>query len=487
MIQLEGGGFSCTFVLVHPHELAQEGEEERHRHDKGQYIGDGLADLNADQTKEPGQGEDEGDKEDTLTAAGEERCPAGLADALEQHVRGDDDRLQENCKALIMECRQSDGCYFGVVTEQADQSFAIHPAGGDDDGQETETRQHGKDAGLLDPAVFPCAVVETGHRLKSLTGADGDRDDEHENTGDDAHTGNSGVTITPGGNVQQHTADAVQTLTAKTGKTGEENGAELLRAACDRRNLKLADGFSTKEHRKQDAEADGLTQSRCDAGTGSSQSKAKDKYRVKDHIQHAAGHETDHSEAGLALVAKDVVHDKAGHHERSSNEDRPCIGAGVGQDRLGAAQHHHEMGQGHKTGDGEDQTEQQGGEEAGRSKPGSGFCVLAAKAPADDASGTVAQHKTQSLDDSHQAGNNADRTGRAGGDLTDEEGIRQIVDAGDEHTQDGGRGETQDQFWDRRLGHFSELLVAAVIGVHGQNLTFAFKHRKAALLHVKER
>ena len=56
-------------------------------------IGDGLAQLNAAQAPDAGQGEDERDEADALTAAGEEGGPARLADGLEHHIRHDDDGL----------------------------------------------------------------------------------------------------------------------------------------------------------------------------------------------------------------------------------------------------------------------------------------------------------------------------------------------------------------------------------------------------------
>lgn len=51
-----------SLSFVHPHQLTQEGEEEGHSDKEGQHIGDGLADLNTQQPKGPGQGEDERDE-----------------------------------------------------------------------------------------------------------------------------------------------------------------------------------------------------------------------------------------------------------------------------------------------------------------------------------------------------------------------------------------------------------------------------------------
>ena len=74
-------------------QLLQEGQKERHRDAEGEAIGDGLAQLDAAQAPDVGQGEDERDETDALTAAGEEGSPARLADGLEHHIRHDDDGL----------------------------------------------------------------------------------------------------------------------------------------------------------------------------------------------------------------------------------------------------------------------------------------------------------------------------------------------------------------------------------------------------------
>ena len=81
-----------SFVYLCPHCL-QEGQQERHRDAEGEAIGDGLAQLDAAQAPDAGQGEDERDETDALTAAGEEGSPARLADGLEHHIRHDDDGL----------------------------------------------------------------------------------------------------------------------------------------------------------------------------------------------------------------------------------------------------------------------------------------------------------------------------------------------------------------------------------------------------------
>ena len=448
--------------FVHPHQLTQEGEEEGHSDKEGQHIGDGLADLNTQQPKGPGQGEDEWDEKHALTAAGQKGGPARFADGLEQHVARHDHGLQQHGKALVAEGRQGHGGDFGIIAEKADEGLGIEPADGENDREEAEAGCHGEQAGLLHPAVLSGTIVEACHRLKTLTGADGHRDDEHEDAGNDAHAGHGSVTIAAGGDVQQHSANTVQALTAKAGHTSHQDGAELRRAAGDCRDPELADRFAPQEHGQQDAEADGLAQGRGKARTGGAHAQPKDEQRVQRDVQQAAGDQADHGKAGLALIAQDIVHHQTGHHNGSGQQDVPRVGTGMGQDGLGAAQQHHKIGQGEQACHCDDAAEHQRREEAGGSKPGGGIGVLAAQAAADDAAGAVAQHEAQRLDNGHQAGNDAHCTGCAGGDLAHKKGVGQIVDAGDEHAQYRGSRQTQDQFRDGGLRHFAELLRAAV-------------------------
>ena len=150
----------------------------------------------------------------------------------------------------------------------------------------------------------------------------------------------------------------------------------------------------------------------------------------------------------------------------------------MGQDGLGAAQQHHKIGQGEQACRCDDAAEHQRCEEAGGSKPGGSIGVLAAQAAADDAAGAVAQHEAQRLENGHQAGNDTHRAGSAGGDAPYKKGIGQIVDAGDQHTQNRGRGKAEDQPGDRSLGHFMILHRSAVLLGHGK--ISSFKNEKAA-------
>ena len=119
--------------------------------------------------------------------------------------------------------------------------------------------------------VLARAVVEGRHRLQTLSHADGHREDEHKNAGHDAHARHGGIAVAAGGDVQQHTADAVQPLSAKAGRAACKDLQKLARVPGDGGKPELADGFAPQEHIQQNTKADGLAESGGDTGTGSAQ------------------------------------------------------------------------------------------------------------------------------------------------------------------------------------------------------------------------
>ena len=67
---------------------------------------------------------------------------------------------------------------------------------------------------------------------------------------------------------------------------------------------------------------------------------------------------------------------------------------------------------------------------------------------------TVPEHKAECLNNRHQRGDDADGTAGTGVvELSDEVGVGKIVDARDQHTEDGGKSKSQDQCRDLRFGH----------------------------------
>ena len=105
----------------------------------------------------------------------------------------------------------------------------------------------------------------------------------------------------------------------------------------------------------------------------------------------------------------------------------------MGQNGVGAAQQQHKVRQSGKPCHRQHHAKGQRRKKAGGGKTGGGVGVLTAQAAADNGAGAVPQHKAQSLNNGHQAGNHAHRAGGAGGDAPHKKGIGQVVDAGDQH------------------------------------------------------
>ena len=172
--------------------------------------------------------------------------------------------------------------------------------------------------------------------------------------------------------------------------------------------------------------------------------KDENQQRVKKQIQHRACHEPDHGFHGEALIAQDIVKDKAARDEGRAEQDKAAVGARVGQDRLGTAEKAQKLieketaPQGHK--DPEAYCRQKtGGGDAARA-----LAVPLPEQPGDLAAGALPEHEADSLQDRHIAEHHADRAGGRGAKPPDEGGVRHIVDAGDQHADRCRDAETHD-------------------------------------------
>ena len=77
----------------------------------------------------------------------------------------------------------------------------------------------------------------------------------------------------------------------------------------------------------------------------------------------------------------------------------------------------------------------------------------------------MSEEKADRLNDRHEGKRHADRAGCACiFQLGDEEGICHIVKAGDEHTDDGGRGKPADELF-RRLRRHAALFFLLFLGI----------------------
>ncbi len=145
--------------------------------------------------------------------------------------------MMTGCKnmaaTLVTERGQGHGQHLRVIAEEVDQGLAVNQQTTLSTQTKTERRKDCENSGLPYPAVLFGTIVERGHGLQALAHADGDGQDEHKDAGDDAHARHGGVAVLAGGNVQQHTANAVQALTAEAGGTVGKDEQVVARRAGD--------------------------------------------------------------------------------------------------------------------------------------------------------------------------------------------------------------------------------------------------------------
>ena len=239
--------------------------------------------------------------------------------------------------------------------------------------------------------------------------------------------------------VQQHSGDAVESLAEQAGKTGRHNIQIHPEPGGSPFQGQAALGPAGQEHGQKNPKADDLAQRCGKARARDPHTHSEHKDGISDHVEDGACHQSDHAQGGPAFIAEDIIHGQAGRHERRRDQDIGNIGPGKGRDGLRAAQSHDHGTQDSKADAGDDRAAYKGTGKAGRSVYRSPLRIPAAQSPGNGAAGTLAEHKGKGLDDRHEPEYDADSSGGAVAQLPDKGRIHQIIDIGDQHT-DNGRG-----------------------------------------------
>ena len=106
----------------------------------------------------------------------------------------------------------------------------------------------------------------------------------------------------------------------------------------------------------------------------------------------------------------------------------------------------------HQPDDHDDRARRERGEKAGRRHALGLLAVLRAELARDVIARALTEEKADRLNERHQRKHHADRAGRARAEPADKEGVRHVVDRGDEHADDGRHGHFADQRLDRGFG-----------------------------------
>ena len=100
-------------------------------------------------------------------------------------------------------------------------------------------------------------------------------------------------------------------------------GLEILEADRQRVGFRVA-------HHQQNYKADNLRQRSGKRRACRAHIQRKNKNRVENDVQDAAGGDADHAVQGQSLKAEQVIHDEGTHHKRHGIENvgRVCLGIG---------------------------------------------------------------------------------------------------------------------------------------------------------------
>ena len=268
--------------------------------------------------------------------------------------------------------------------------------------------------------------------------------------------------------VEHQTGEAGEPLAEQGGKAGGDDQPHVGHLSGEIPEGELAFSLSGQEHIEQNKEAGRLGERRGDTGAGGAHMEHEDEDGIHDHVEDAAGDQTDHGLEGHALVAEDVVEHAAAGEQRPRQQNGDAIVSGIGENGVGAAEQVHEGREEKKSHRADDQPQGQREEEARGGIAGGAVGVVLSQAAGDVAAGAVAEHEAECLEDGHEAVDNADGARGALAQLADKVGVGHVVDVGDEHAGDGGDAQVQDELGNGRHGHLPELFFAGHGGaLHG--------------------
>ena len=196
--------------------------------------------------------------------------------------------------------------------------------------------------------------------------------------------------------------------------------------------------------------------------------KAEHEDGVSDDVEHRSGKKTDHAQGSLALIAEHIIHYERSNHHGAGSQDKEDIGSGVGGDCLRAPQQVDQGVDKDQAAHRYEDASNQGTKESGRGYAGRPVVILAAKHPGQDAAGSLAEHKSDSLYDGHKTEDDTDRPAGAGTQLADKCGVSHVINAGDQHADNGRNRQGHDQFMNRGLCHFFILCFSCI---HNQSLS----------------
>jgi len=391
--------------------------------------------------QKPCHGIDDGDEAGTLPGGCQNEGTLGIAQAGAEHIDNGDPRVDGQGDALQNDAQRADLLHFGVFAgEDGDQGLGENNEDGSH-GRRADESDLGGEAVALFHTVKPFgAPVEAGHRLEAAAEAQDDAEGEHHDLGADADARQNGV-----GNVARQ---IVEHDGGNHRKTAAEHGGRTHGNHVVNDVLAVADVLDGQvEHtplgdigEQENSEADHLGDHCRQRRAGNAHIQTEDEDGVQGAVEDTAEAHADHGKRGAALTSQALVHDKAGSHKGSGEEDVGGVVNGILLTGGGGTQQANHGS--HKNGaeDHQQSADAEGGEEGGGKDLTGLFVVALAHQPGHVAVGTQSQQRAAHHDQLVKGGVDTDGGGGVGTQGADEVGIRQRVNGVNKEGDDGGDG-----------------------------------------------
>lgn len=417
--------------------------------------------------------DDERNEEQALTRSGKDVGAYRLSARLHHHVGHHHEAAGRKHNHLIAQRGNANGDYSGIV---AKQRYGLLAEDDEHDGPKQEkhgAQTGGKPKSLLHPIVAFGAIAEATHRLETLSEADDDAKDKHAYARNDAHGSNGRIAIVAGHAIEDDGAKACKPLSGDGWRAPSDN---FLHESTLKRYLAITvmNHPLLPAHEEQNGKAASLGHHGGQRRATNAHGEAEDEERVEQTVEDGSADHAIHRILGKPLKAHLVVDAERAHDEGRAQQAHTQILACVGKNGGRAAQeeadglqepqaHHHGY-------DGEGQRVEQA-----RACHGLGVAhLLCAQLAGDIVARPIAEEERERLYEKHNAKHNAHRGRRLCVDLAHEEGVDQVIHAGQQHRDDGGNGHGTYHAMNGRMGK----KLVFIVGFHPSNFSPCLRRSK---------
>ena len=444
-------------------QLPQGEEEDRQREHEREHVADRLAYLHAQQAVCLGQDEDERDEEQSPACRRKDIRPPWHPDGLQQHVAVHGESSQGVGNELPLECLRSHADDLGIVAENGDGGFREEPSRSRTQTEESRSHGRGEPERLLHPFMVARPVAETAKRLESLSQANDDGEYHKGNPCHYRHRRYGCVAERARRHIEHDGGNAPYRLPDERGRAARHNFLYITPFEGDHAPMK-ADAVAPSVHDDQQEQAACLADHCRHGGPGHSPAEGEDEYRIEGYIDDRPTDHPHHGIQGIALESHLVVEHQASRHDWRPKEYDTHVSLSIGQDGGCTTQHHHNRLQQTFTDNGNDDSKEYGISHPRGSHVLCSLFVFGTKLARHEISRAMTEEESHGMNHGHDRKHHSYRRRRLRVNLSDEECVSDIVEAGDEHADDGRHRHLPD---DSRNGSGREERVVVLSVLHG--------------------